>query len=144
MDKVKSAVLSKTDFDRGKIRFIETFKEDAKNPDNGKWVVPLEKDIGKEILEQYPDRIRIEKKTDVDPKAFQRSEASYANSYNRNMLKLIKPDAPIFTTPPKKPAEAAKPSQEKKPEEATQQVQPAPLNKPEETNTLEMPTNPVQ
>lgn len=144
IEKVKPAVLSKTDFDRGKIRFIETFKEDPKNPGNGNWIVPHEKDIGKEILEQYPDRIRIEKKTDADPKVFQKSEASYAASYNRAMLKFINPEAAIFKAPAKKTAETAKPSPEKKPEETTQQVPSAATDKPEEAKKTEMPAEAIQ
>jgi hypothetical protein len=139
MEKVKANVLSKTDFDRGKIRFIETFKEDPKYPDAGKWVVPLEKDIGKDILEQYPDRIRIEKKADVDPKVFQKNEAGYASSYNKSMLKFINPEAAIFKTPAKQPAETAKPSQEKKSEEPIPAVQPVTTDKPEESKKPELP-----
>lgn len=140
MEKVKPAVLSKTDFDRGKVRFIEIFKEDPKNPGNGNWIVPHEKDIGKEILEQYPDRIRIEKKTDADPKVFQKSEASYAASYNRAMLKFINPEASIFKTPAKKPEETAKPSQEKKPEESASRSQPVTTEKAEEPKNPETQT----
>lgn len=140
IEKVKPAVLSKTDFDRGKVRFIEIFKEDPKNPGNGNWIVPLEKDIGKDILEQYPERIRIEKKTDVDPKIFQKSETSYATSYNKSMLKFINPEAAIFKAPAKKPAETVKPAQEKKPEEVTQQVPPVTTDKPEEAKKPEIQT----
>ena len=43
-----------------------------------------DKDIGKDLMEQYPDRIRIEKNADVDPKVFQKNEAGYASSYKRS------------------------------------------------------------
>ncbi len=142
MEKVKPPALAKTDFERSKVRFIEVFREDSKKPGTGTWVVPLEKDIGKDLLEQYPDRIRIEKNADVDPKVFQKNEAGYASSYNRSMLKFIKPDASIFTKPAKKPAETVKTTQEKKPEETLPPVQPENTDKPEEPKKPDMPTDP--
>jgi hypothetical protein len=142
MEKVKPPVLAKTDFERSKVRFIDVFREDSKKPGTGTWVVPLEKDIGKDLLAQYPDRIRIEKNADVDPKVFQKNEAGYASSYNRSMLKFINPDAPIFKTLAKKPAETTKISPEKKPEELTSPAQSEPTEKPAEPNKPEMPSDP--
>ncbi|HBC88330.1 MAG TPA: hypothetical protein DCZ94_15365 [Lentisphaeria bacterium] len=138
MDKVKAQDLAKTDIERGKIRFIEVYREDSKKPGSGKWEVYFAKEIGKELLEKYPERIKVEKKPDVDPKKFQKDEGSYASAYNKAIFKTLNPDHPMFKPPPpkpankdkktdtaKKPAEPAKTPQEKKPDEtAKQPVQP--------------------
>ncbi|HCE45087.1 MAG TPA: hypothetical protein DET40_16220 [Lentisphaeria bacterium] len=137
MDKVKGPDLAKTDIERGKIRFVEVYREDSKKPGSGKWEVFFAKEIGKELLEKYPDRIKVEKKPDVDPKKFQKDEGSFASSYNKAIFKFLNPEAPMFKPPPpkpsdknkktdtaKKPAEPAKPPQEKKPEEVKQPAQP--------------------
>jgi len=136
MDKVKPYDLAKTDIERGKIRFVETYKEDSKKPGSGKWEAYFAKEIGKELLEKYPDRIRVEKKPDVDPKKFQKDEGSFASAYNKTVFKSLNPDAPMFKPPPpkqndkkkedasKKPAEQPKTAQDKKPEEVKQPEKP--------------------
>ncbi len=148
MAKVKPQDLAKTDIDRGKLRLIEVYKEDPKKPGSGKYEVPFAKEIGKELLEKYPERIRIEKPANADPKKFPKDEWSYASTYNKAIFKTLNPEAPMFKPAPpkqstKKPADQAKPADDKKKEDKKTE-QPKPAEKNVEPKPAVPPEDPMQ
>ena len=87
-------VEARRDFREGKISFVEVFKlTNKKEGSLGMWMIPGENKIGREILNQYTKRNRLDIsfnfRLNEDQDSIGRRAQKYALKYNLEMLNLI-------------------------------------------------------